>query len=141
MVYQQCLKDQKNNLTKFYSEAKIDCEIFNFTDNIIDYYSKADLVITRSGASVLGELINIKIPLILIPLPTSADNHQYKNAEFYSKKGYGYLLDEREIKDKLFNIVNSMYNGKSFANNFLSNQGKYSDKDIFKNLIIQLEKI
>ena len=33
-----------------------------------------------------------------------------------------------------------MYNGKSFANNFLSNQGKYSDKDIFKNLIIQLEK-
>jgi len=28
-----------------------------------------------------------------------------------------------------------------FANNFLSNQGKYSDKDIFKNLIIQLEKI
>ncbi len=141
MVYQQCLKDQKNNLIKFYSEAKIDCEIFNFTDNIIDYYSKANLVITRSGASVLGELINIKIPLILIPLPTSADNHQYKNAEFYSKKGYGYLLDEREINDKLFNIVNSMYNDKSFANNFLSNQGKYSDKDIFKNLIIQLEKI
>ena len=44
---------------------------------------KQILVITRSGASVLGELINLKIPFISIPLPTSADNHQYKNAEFY----------------------------------------------------------
>jgi UDP-N-acetylglucosamine--N-acetylmuramyl-(pentapeptide) pyrophosphoryl-undecaprenol N-acetylglucosamine transferase len=56
---------------------------------------KANLVITRSGASVLGELINVKIPFISIPLPTSADNHQYKNAEFYKKKGYGYLLKKK----------------------------------------------
>ena len=61
----------------------------------IDYYSKSNLVITRAGASVLGELINVKIPFIAIPLPTSADNHQHKNAEFYAKKGYGYLLEER----------------------------------------------
>ena len=76
-------------------------EIFNFTDKIIDYYSKANFVITRSGASVLGELINVKIPFISIPLPTSADNHQYKNAQFYEKKGYGYLLKRVDINDKL----------------------------------------
>ena len=58
----------------------------------IDYYLKANLVITRSGASVLGELININIPFISIPLPTSADNHQLKNAIYYEKKGFGYLL-------------------------------------------------
>ena len=80
-------KNQNEKLSEFYKKAQIDYEIFNFTDKIIEYYSKANLVITRSGASVLGELINFKIPFIAIPLPTSADNHQYKNAEFYQKKG------------------------------------------------------
>ena len=60
-------KNQNEQLSEFYKKAKIDYEIFNFTDKIIDYYSKANLVITRSGASVLGELINIKIPFISIP--------------------------------------------------------------------------
>ena len=86
-VYQQCQKNQIDQLSKFYLKNKIDHEIFNFSDNIIEYYSKVNLVITRSGASVLGELVNVNLPFILIPLPTSADNHQYKNALFYEKKG------------------------------------------------------
>ena len=85
-IFQQCQKNQNDQLSQFYKNANIDHEIFNFTDNIDEYYSKSNLVITRSGASVLAELINVKIPFIAIPLPTSADNHQYKNAKFYEKK-------------------------------------------------------
>ena len=79
-------KNQNRSLIEFYQKSKLDYEIFNFTDNILIIIQKLILVITRSGASVLGELINLKIPFISIPLPTSADNHQYKNAEFYQKK-------------------------------------------------------
>ena len=56
-IFQQCPIDQNDYLTKFYKDVKIDCEIFNFSSQIIDYYHKANLVITRAGASVLGELI------------------------------------------------------------------------------------
>ncbi len=140
-IYQQCQKKQNDQLSQFYKKTKINYEIFNFTDKIIDYYSKANLVITRSGASVLAELINFKTPFISIPLPTSADNHQYKNAEFYQKKGYGYLLEEKDIEIKLYQIIQSMFKDKSLINNILSNQRQYSDKDIFKNLHVQLEKI
>ena len=97
-IYQQCQENQNEKLSVYYQKTKIDHQIFNFTNNIIKYYSKANLVITRSGASVLGELINVKIPFITIPLPSSADNHQYKNALFHSKKGYGYLLEEKILK-------------------------------------------
>ena len=139
-VYQQCQKNQNCQLTEFYEKAKIEHEIFNFKENIIDYYLKTNLVITRSGASVLGELINIKIPFISIPLPTSADNHQYKNAEFYKKKGYGYLLEEKYIKNELFSLINLIFNDKESMNKTLFNQRQYSDKDIFKNLNILIEK-
>jgi len=140
-IYQQCLNNQNKKLSQFFKSAQIDFEIFNFTSNIIDYYSKSNLVITRSGASVLGELVNFKIPFISIPLPTSADNHQYKNAIFYSKKGYGNFLEEKDIKDKLYDLIVSTFNDKSMTKGFLSNQRQHSDKDIFENLNYQIERI
>ncbi len=140
-IYQQCQKEQNELLSQFYQNFNIDYEIFNFSDKIIDYYLKTNLVITRSGASVLGELININTPFISIPLPTSADNHQLKNAEFYEKKGYGFLLEEKDIKDKLFNLINSIFNDKVSTKKILSNQKQHSDKEIFKNLCISIEKI
>ena len=90
---------------------------------------------------MLGELLNVKIPFISIPLPSSADNHQYKNAEFYLKKGYGYLLEEKDIKNKLYDLIISIFEDKSSIKNVLSNQRQYSDKNIFRNLKDQIEKI
>ena len=140
-VYQQCQKEQNNQLMQFYKKANIESEIFNFTNQIIDYYFKANLVITRSGASVLGELINVTLPFISIPLPSSADNHQYKNAKFYEKKGLGYFLDEKNIKNQLYGVINSIFNDKSLIKKIISNQRQYSDKNIFSNLNAELEKI
>ena len=140
-VFQQCQIEQTENLSKFYSNTKIDHETFNFTKKITDYYSKSNLVITRAGASALGELINLNIPFISIPLPTSADDHQLKNAEFYEKKGYGYLIKEKDIKLKLFDLIKLIYNEKTIIKKIISNQRQYSDKNIFSNLNIQIEKI
>jgi UDP-N-acetylglucosamine--N-acetylmuramyl-(pentapeptide) pyrophosphoryl-undecaprenol N-acetylglucosamine transferase len=140
-IYQQCQKIQNEQLSEFYKKAKIDCKIFNFTNKITDYYFKANLVITRSGASVLGELINIKIPFITIPLPTSAENHQLKNAIYYEKKGFGYLLAEKDINDQLYDLIKSIFKDKSLVRNILVNQNQYSDKNIFKNINIHIEKI
>tara|TARA_B100000963_G_scaffold343940_1_gene346264 strand:- start:377 stop:1471 length:1095 start_codon:yes stop_codon:yes gene_type:complete len=140
-IIQQCQKNQNNQLSQYYQSKKIDFEIFNFTNEIIDYYSKSNLVITRSGASVLGELINMKIPFISIPLPSSADNHQLKNAKFYVKRGYGYLLEEKDVKNKLNHLIKSLFEDKFLTKNILFNQRQYSDKNVFRNLYIQIEKI
>ena len=139
-VYQQCLKNQNDMLSNFYKQNNISFELFNFKADIIEYYSKANLVITRSGASVLGELLNRKIPFISIPLPSSADNHQHKNAQFYSKKGYGYFLQEKDIKDKLHHLIKSIFKDKSQIEKILLNQRQYSDKDIFRNINVEIKK-
>ena len=140
-VYQQCQNIQNEQLSKFYKKANIDYEIFNFTNKISDYYSKANLVITRSGASALGELINIKIPFISIPLPTSAENHQFKNAVYYKNKGFGYLIEEKDVNEQLYGLIKSIFNDKSLIKNILASQSQYSDKNIFKNIDTHIEKI
>ena len=141
MVYQQCQTNQEDELSRFYKNQNIKFEIFNFTNKISDYYSKSNLVITRSGASALGELINVKIPLIAIPLPSSADNHQYINAKFYEKKGMCFLLEEKNISEDLYKLISTNFKDNTKFNSIILNQRQYSDKDVFNKLNFNIEKI
>ena len=73
---------------------------------------KTDLCITRAGASTLAELNFNEIPYLAIPLPTAKDNHQFENAYFYNKLGFNWLLNQKEIDekillDKLINIIDN----------------------------------
>ncbi len=140
-IIQQCQSGQIEKLSEFYNRVKIDHELFSFTNKILEYYSKVNLVITRSGASVLGELINTRTPFIAIPLPTSADNHQYKNAKYYEKRGFGYLIEEKNISSKLYDLLRLIIKDKTKNRKIISFQSQYSDKDIFKRLIITIDKI
>ena len=140
-IYQQCLPEQNEFLTSFYEDLKIDFEIFNFSNNILDYFSKIDLAITRSGSSMLAELINAKIPFISIPLPSSADNHQLKNATHYEKKGYSYLIEEKYINTKLFQLIKKINEDISLLNQIIKKQRQYSDKSVYENIDKQINKI
>ena len=140
-IYQQCQNVQNQQLSEFYKKVNLEHEIFNFTPKIIDYYVKSNLVITRAGASVLGELINIKIPFISIPLPTSADNHQFKNAIYYQNKKFGFLLNEHDIDNQLYDLIKSIFNNKNLIKQILEHQRQYSDKNVFNNIKTHIEKL
>jgi UDP-N-acetylglucosamine--N-acetylmuramyl-(pentapeptide) pyrophosphoryl-undecaprenol N-acetylglucosamine transferase len=57
----------------------------------------AQLVIARSGATTLAELAAAGKPAILVPLPTSADDHQRKNAAVVADAGAAIVVDERDL--------------------------------------------
>ena len=130
-VFQQCLPNQNNFLENMYKENNIEFEIFNFTHNLKKYFSKVDFTITRAGSSMLAELLNCRIPIISIPLPTSADNHQLKNAKFFQKKGYSFLIEEREINEKLLPLIKSVHSNKEILNLMKSKQKLHTDKNVF----------
>jgi UDP-N-acetylglucosamine--N-acetylmuramyl-(pentapeptide) pyrophosphoryl-undecaprenol N-acetylglucosamine transferase len=140
-IFQQCLSDQQPKLEKFYKSLNIDHEIFNFSYNLLNYFYKSDLVITRSGASMLGELLNCKLPIISIPLPTSAENHQLKNAKYYEKKGYGFLIEEEEIEEKLFSLINLIHEDKDLIAQMKLKQEMYSDKDVYEKIYGKIKLI
>lgn len=57
-------------------------------------YAEASLLICRAGASTLAEIAAVRRAALLIPLPTAADNHQFKNAEVYARAGAAILLEQ-----------------------------------------------
>ena len=116
-IYQQCLKEQNDFLIAHYRNWKIDFEIFNYSDDILEYFSKTNLAITRSGSSMLAELTNSNIPFISVPLPSSADNHQLKNAIYYQKNGYSYLIEEKDLENKLYKLIKLIHEDSSYSPN------------------------
>ena len=60
-------------------------------------YSWAELVNCRSGASTVAELAAVGKPAILIPLPTSADDHQKKNALTLEQAQSAKMLEQKDL--------------------------------------------
>jgi UDP-N-acetylglucosamine--N-acetylmuramyl-(pentapeptide) pyrophosphoryl-undecaprenol N-acetylglucosamine transferase len=111
-IYQQTNLINFENLKKFYIDNNINYELFDFNDDISDLMCKANLCLTRAGASTLAELVFLNLPFVAIPLPTAKDNHQFENAFFYNKIGCNWILDQNEIKNetitnKLTNIIDN----------------------------------
>ena len=140
-IYQQCLDYQKDKLNKIYKELNLDFELFTFTNNLLKFYEKADFAITRSGASSLAELVNLKIPFITIPLPSSIDNHQLKNAMYFEHKGYCLIVEQKYIFEKLFETLKDLNQNRNKLINFKEKMAKHSDQEalpITKELIERL---
>lgn len=64
-------------------------------------YSVADLVISRAGASSISELCLLAKPVILVPSPNVAEDHQTKNALALSGKNAAILIRDAEAVEKL----------------------------------------
>ena len=140
-IYQHCLQSQNAELKLFYEKYKIEHEIFNFNTNLIQYFSKVNLAITRAGSSMLAELTNANIPFIAVPLPSSADNHQLKNAKFYENKNYSLLIEEKDLKLKLLKVIENINGNDSILNKITENQRQHSDKNVYKNIDEILKEI
>ena len=89
---------------------------------------------------MLAELVNCRVPFISIPLPNSADNHQFLNAEYFKKK-FGFLIEEIDIEKKLFVLINFFNKDRSVLSKIIINQKRYNDKDVYKKIEKSLEEI
>jgi len=107
-IYQQTNLFNFERLKTFYKENYINCELFDFNEDISNFMSRSNICITRAGASTLAELVFLNLPCVAIPLPTSKDNHQFENAFFYNKIGCNWILNQNEINNNT--IINKLVN-------------------------------
>ena len=82
---------------------------------LADLFALADVVISRAGANAICELLALKKPNILIPLPAAASRgDQILNANSFKKQGFSELIDEEKITDDLLlETINNVYNNRS----------------------------
>ncbi len=89
------------------------CWVNTFIDKMEYAYAAADVVVCRAGATTLAELTRLGKASILIPYPHAAADHQTYNAQTMVDAGAAVMIEDRDVKMKLKDVLNSiMNNGK-----------------------------
>lgn len=68
-----------------------------FTHNTATWFRAADLALTRSGAGTISELLALAVPMVLVPYPAAADDHQRLNAQWVASHGAGVLVPQEGL--------------------------------------------
>lgn len=118
----------KGNLDERFQDTPGYVQFEYSKEELSDLLAASDLVISRAGANAICELLALRKPNILIPLPASASRgDQLLNAESFERQGYSLVLKEEELSlatlldainkvmDEKQNYINAM--NKSVLNN------------------------
>ena len=93
LIHQTGTADQES-VAQCYQRLGVEAEVVPFIRDMAGVYARADLVVSRAGATTLAELAVMGLPTLLIPYPYAADNHQVTNGEYYVKGGGCLVLEE-----------------------------------------------
>ena len=108
----QCGKLYYDSYKKYLSKK---VKIFPFIKDMSKAYAAADYIISRSGASVISELCIVAKPVIFIPSPNLAEDHQTKNALTIVKNNAAVMVKEKELNKLFFSVFDKMINDKNFS--------------------------
>ncbi len=101
----------------------------HFSNEMPALLRNADLVISRAGSGAICELMVTKTPSILIPFPTSTDQHQELNAAYMASFGGAVIVNQHDPeKDILKNIISKLLD----TNSFIEMKANMNRVDFFK---------
>src|SRR5438105_5485285 len=86
-----------NDAQAAYLAAGGSAEIYPFIDDMPGMFARSDLLLCRSGASTVAEVMAAGKPAIFVPFPRAADDHQKRNAELLERLGAAVLLPESQL--------------------------------------------
>ena len=75
-------------------------KVYGYLNNMEHAYGIADIIISRSGAGSVSELCLVGKPVLFIPSPNVAEDHQTKNAAALVKKEAALMLAEKDLEEQ-----------------------------------------
>jgi UDP-N-acetylglucosamine--N-acetylmuramyl-(pentapeptide) pyrophosphoryl-undecaprenol N-acetylglucosamine transferase len=84
-------------------------------------YAAGDVVISRSGAMAIAELCVVKKPVVFVPYPHAAEDHQTANAENLVKKDAAIMIKDNEAIDKLVSTIINLSKNEQKQNELKEN--------------------
>jgi UDP-N-acetylglucosamine--N-acetylmuramyl-(pentapeptide) pyrophosphoryl-undecaprenol N-acetylglucosamine transferase len=98
--------------------------IMEFVNRMDLAYAAADVIVSRAGAGTIAELCVIKKPVILVPSPNVAEDHQTKNALALVHDQAAIFVADRDAEEKLIDKALSLLNDKDLQKKLSANISK-----------------
>lgn len=132
---------------KFYFEEyrhygdKEDVKVLSFIDRMDLVYAAADVVISRSGASSVSELCIVGKPVIFIPSPNVAEDHQTKNAMAIVDKEGALLLKEAQLDTQFQPVFSDLIANEAKQQKLSENIKKLARANATKDIVDEIVKL
>lgn len=104
-------------------------------------YAAADIIISRAGALSVSELCLVGKPVIFIPSPNVAEDHQTKNARAISQKEAAILLMETDADQQFEKVLSGLLHDDEKQHNLASNIKKLAKPNATSEIVDEIEKL
>jgi UDP-N-acetylglucosamine--N-acetylmuramyl-(pentapeptide) pyrophosphoryl-undecaprenol N-acetylglucosamine transferase len=101
-------------------------------------YSIADYIVSRAGALAIAELAIVGAPVILIPLPTAAEDHQTANARELFEANAAILLPDKDTPRKLYSTLQNLINDTIQSNEMAKNIKAFARPDAIDRIVEEI---
>ena len=98
--------------------------IVEFLNRMDLAYAAADVIISRAGAGTIAELCVVKKPVVMVPSPNVAEDHQTKNALALVEHNAAVFIPDRDAETKLIDKTLEVLNDKDLQKTLSTNIGK-----------------
>jgi UDP-N-acetylglucosamine--N-acetylmuramyl-(pentapeptide) pyrophosphoryl-undecaprenol N-acetylglucosamine transferase len=121
LIWQTGKLDYKNILEETKDIHSRNIQIVEFIKNMEMAYSAADVIVSRAGAIAISELAIAKKPVLLVPFPFAAEDHQTKNAQTLVDKNAAKMVKDTEMKEKFWNTLSEICENESLRKEMSQN--------------------
>ena len=116
-------------------------KVFDFISNIDHAYAAADVIVSRAGAIAISELCLVGKPVILVPFPAAAEDHQTKNAMALGEGNAAIHISDKHAQEQLIPTALQLLNDENKRTTLSNNIKAFAIEDAAERIVDEVFKL
>lgn len=116
-------------------------QIKEFIKDMEIAYSAADVIVSRAGAIAISELAVAQKPVLLVPFPFAAEDHQTKNAMTLVEKNAAKMVKDSEMQEKFWNALSEICENENVRKEMSDNLKCFAKPNAAKEIVDEIFKV
>jgi len=123
------------------SNLKSQIQLKEFIKEMETAYSAADVIVSRAGAIAISELAVAQKPVILVPFPFAAEDHQTKNAMNLVEKNAARMVKDSEMNEKFWSTLSEICENEELRKEMSQNLKYFAKPNAAKEIVDEIFKV
>ena len=140
LIWQTGKLDYQNIIEETKDVDTRNIQIREFIKDMELAYSAADIIVSRAGAIAISELAVAKKPVLLVPFPFAAEDHQTKNAMNLVEKNAARMVKDSEMQEKFWNTLSEICESENLRKEMSDNLEYFAKPDAAKQIVDEIMK-
>jgi UDP-N-acetylglucosamine--N-acetylmuramyl-(pentapeptide) pyrophosphoryl-undecaprenol N-acetylglucosamine transferase len=116
-------------------------QIKEFIKDMETAYSAADVIVSRAGAIAISELAVAQKPVLLVPFPFAAEDHQTKHAMTLVEKNAAKMVKDSEMQEKFWDTLSEICESENVRKEMSDNLKYFAKPNAAKEIVDEIFKI